>query len=151
MKTNQSKHWYIGCKIVQWRIKTQIHQTLKDTPYHLIYGQHPRVGISNLPVSPAILENLATEAQLQDIYLLMNSSFNGIEGQAAESSSLSLGKRKERSPQNSSKHTGEAQDAKRIALKEALLSTPTKEVPHVDISSPSDEKVAEEDVHPYVR
>jgi hypothetical protein len=150
MKTNQSKHWSIGCKIVQWRINTQIHQTLKDTPYHLTYGQHPRVGISNLPVSPAILENLATAAQLQDVYLSMNSSFNEIEGSAAESSSLSLGKRKERSPQDSSKRTGEARDAKRIALKEALLSTTTEEVPHVDISSPSDKKAAEEDVHPYV-
>jgi hypothetical protein len=98
------------------------------------------VGISKLPVSPAILDNLATEAQLQDVYSLMNSSFNEIEGPAAESSSLSLGKRKERSPQDSSKHTGEARDAKQIALKEALLSTSTKEVPHVDISSPSDKK-----------
>ncbi len=80
----------------------------------------------------------------------MNSSFNDIKGPAPESSSLSLGKRKERSLQDSSEHTGEAQDAKRIALKEALLSTPTKEVPHVDISSPSDEKAAEEDVCPYV-
>ncbi len=150
MKTNQSKHWSIGCKIVQWRIDMQIHQTLKDTPYHLTYGQHPRVGILNLPVSPALLENLATEAQLQDVYLLMNSSFNEIEGPAAESSSLSLGGHKERSPQDSSKHTGEAQDAKQIALKEALLSTPTKEVPHVNISSPSDEKAAEGDVRPYV-
>ena len=68
MKTNNSKHWSIGCKIVQWRINTQIHDTLKDTPYHLTYGQHPRVGISNLPVSTAILEKLATEAELQDVY-----------------------------------------------------------------------------------
>jgi hypothetical protein len=56
MKTNNSRHWSIGCKIVQWRINTQIHDTLKDTPYHLTYGQHPRVGMSNLPVSTAILE-----------------------------------------------------------------------------------------------
>ncbi len=115
MKTNNSKHWSIGCKIVQWRINTQIHDTLKDTPYHLTYGQHPWVGISNLPVSITILEKLATEAELQDVYLLMNSLFNEIKAPANESSSgsimkmgkdnapvilpLPLIKRKERSPQ----------------------------------------------------
>jgi hypothetical protein len=74
MKINNSKHWSIGCKIVQWRINTQVCQTIKDTPYHLTYGQHPWVGISNLPVSADILANLRTKAELQDVYLLMNSS-----------------------------------------------------------------------------
>ena len=55
-----------------WRINTQVHQTMNDTPYHLTYGQHPRVGISNLPVSAAILQNLSTEAELQDLYSTMN-------------------------------------------------------------------------------
>jgi hypothetical protein len=90
MKTNNSKHWSIRCNIVQWRINTQIYDTLKDTPYHLTYGQHPRVGISNLPVSPAILEKLATEAELQDVYSLMNSSFNEIDAPANESSPGSI-------------------------------------------------------------
>jgi hypothetical protein len=106
----------------------QIHDTLKDTPYHLTSGQHPWVGISNLPVSTAILERLATEAELQDVYLLMNSLFNQIDAPANESSSgsimkmgedsasvilpLPLSKRKERSPQELSVLTHEAQDAK---------------------------------------
>jgi hypothetical protein len=45
---------------------------MNDTPYHVTYGQHPRVGISNLPVSAAILQNLSTEAELQDLYSTMN-------------------------------------------------------------------------------
>ena len=68
MTTNKSKHWSIGCKMVQWRINTQIHQTLKDSPYHLTYGQHPRVGISNLPVMANVLARLVTEGQLHDVY-----------------------------------------------------------------------------------
>ena len=68
MKENNTKHWSIGCKITQWRYDTQVHQTLRDTPYHLTYGQHPRVGISNLPLSSEILKNLATEAELNDVY-----------------------------------------------------------------------------------
>jgi hypothetical protein len=47
MKTNNSTHWWIGCKIYQWRTDTQVHKTLKDTPYHLTYGTHPRVDILN--------------------------------------------------------------------------------------------------------
>ncbi len=45
---------------------------MKDTPYHVAYGQHPRVGISNLPVAAAILQNLSTEVELQDLYSSKN-------------------------------------------------------------------------------
>jgi hypothetical protein len=69
MKENNSTHWVIGCKICQWWYNTQVHQTMKDTPYHLTYGQHPRVGISNLPLAPSHLDNLSTEADLHAIYL----------------------------------------------------------------------------------
>ena len=71
MKENKTKHWSIGCKIAQWRYNTQVHQTLRDTPYHLTFGQHPRVGISNLPLSSEILKNLASEANLNDVYSRM--------------------------------------------------------------------------------
>jgi hypothetical protein len=85
MKTNNSKHWSVGCKIVQWRINTQIHQTLKDTPYHLTFSQHPRVGISNLPVAESVLAKLRTEAELNDVFSqIMKSSFNDAETTAVE-------------------------------------------------------------------
>ena len=71
MKTNDTTHWSVGCKIVQWRVNTQFHRTLKDTPYHLVYGMHPRVGISNLPISQSVLNKLVTEAQLNEVYCEM--------------------------------------------------------------------------------
>jgi hypothetical protein len=138
MKTNNSSNWAVGCKISQWRINTQHHQTIKDTPYHLTYGQHPRIGILNLPVSAKILSNLMTEAQLQDVYLSMN-----LDGEAALSideaeviadileeatesvaagselvsttplvPEATLGNRKERSAQTSNEKTRELRDAK---------------------------------------
>ncbi len=55
-----------------WRINTQVHRTIKDTPYYLTYGQHPRVGISNLPISADILQRLSTEAELHNLYSTMN-------------------------------------------------------------------------------
>jgi len=71
MKTNNTKHWSVGYKIVQWRVNTQFHRTLKDTPYHLVYGMHPRVGISNFPISQSVLNKLVTEAQLNKVYCEM--------------------------------------------------------------------------------
>jgi len=71
MSENKTKHWSVGCKIAQWRYNTQVHQTLRDSPYHLTFGQHPRVGISNLPLSSEILKNLVTEAELNDVYSSM--------------------------------------------------------------------------------
>jgi hypothetical protein len=145
MKTNNSQHWLIGCKIVQWRINTQVHQTIKDTPYHLTYGQHPRVGISNLTVSAEILANLRMEAKLQDVYSLMNSSINvasdcvvlpndGFDAAIAAVTiatadtlvdmlvSLSpLGKCKGRSPQDASQLSREICDAKRTAVSTAVV------------------------------
>jgi hypothetical protein len=150
MKTNNSQQLSIGCKIVQWRINTQDHQTIKGTPYHLTYGQHPWVGISNLPVSAEILANLRTEAKLQDMYSLMSSSINiasnsvvltddGFDAAIAAVTiatvdmlvdtlvSLSpLGMRKGRSPQAASQLSREICDAKRTAMSTAGGSTKTK-------------------------
>jgi hypothetical protein len=74
MKENNSKHWAIGCKIVQWRYNTQEHRTLKDTAYHLTFGQHPCVGISNIPIAPDILNKLSTESELIDLYSNLKSN-----------------------------------------------------------------------------
>jgi hypothetical protein len=68
MKENKSTQWSIGCKIAQWCYNTQVHHTLQDSPYHLTFGQHPCVGISNLPLLLKILQNLVTEADLNDVY-----------------------------------------------------------------------------------
>jgi hypothetical protein len=72
MKQNNSKRWAIGAKFCQWQYNTQIHSTIKDTPYHLTYGQHPRVGLSGLPINPNVLKSLVTEADLNDLYAGMN-------------------------------------------------------------------------------
>lgn len=67
MKDNNSTHWSVGCKFVQWRYNTQFHEAIKNVPFVLVYGQKPRVGISNLPISTDILDTLATEAELNKI------------------------------------------------------------------------------------
>ena len=64
MKMNNSTRWSIGCSKVAWQVNTQYHETIKNVPYVLTFGQRPRIGISNLPVDPSILDSLHTEAEL---------------------------------------------------------------------------------------
>jgi hypothetical protein len=166
MKTSNSQHWSICCKIVQWRINTQVHQTIDDTPYHLTYGQHPWVGISNLPVSADILANLRTEAELQDVGSLMNSSINvasncvvltkkgfdaaipAVTIATADTlvdmlvSLLPLRKRKGRSPQDASQLSREICDAKWTAMSTAVVQKQNEEVVYIDLTSPSGGKPA---------
>lgn len=62
MHENKSKHWAQSLPFIQWRCNTQIHRGIGNrTPYHLMFGQHPQVGISNLPIAPHMLASLATE------------------------------------------------------------------------------------------
>ena len=61
MIQNKTKNWSVGCKTVQWRYNTQYHSTLKTTPYELVFGIKPLVGLSTLPLSTEILNSLSTE------------------------------------------------------------------------------------------
>ena len=65
MQDNKSTHWAQALPFIQWRCNTQIHRGIGNrTPYHLMFGQHPHVGISNLPIDPKLLTNLATEVEM---------------------------------------------------------------------------------------
>ena len=72
MKRHNSTAWSVGCKMVQWQINTQFHETIKDTPYRLTYGQTPRIGISDMPLDPQFLSNLQTEEELNKITTFVN-------------------------------------------------------------------------------
>ena len=139
MKTNNSKHWAIGCKLMQWRINTQYHKTIKDTPYHLVYGQHPRVGISNLPVSKDVLNNLLTEAELNQVYSKFSAEPTGdvpqlpesfqeqvdaVADVATASALVSISPpqtKRKRSPPNINKDGRDVIRAKRDAMMEAVI------------------------------
>ena len=65
MRVNKTTRWSVGCKIVMWRYNTQIHRTIGNkSPYHITFGQLPRCGISNLPLTHDLLDSLHTEEQL---------------------------------------------------------------------------------------
>ena len=68
MKDIKSSHWGVGCYIICWRYNSQVHHELGNkTTYQFLIGQVPRVGISNLLISPALLDTLHTEAELNEV------------------------------------------------------------------------------------
>jgi len=67
MRDTGSRRWSIGCRIVMWRYNTQMHRTLGNVPYRLLFGQLPRVGISSLLLDPNLINSLATEAELNQV------------------------------------------------------------------------------------
>ena len=75
MAENNSKHWSIGCKIICWHYNTQIHRTIGNkSPYHVTFGQLPRCGISNFPLSTELLDSLHTEDELMAVLEPPNSN-----------------------------------------------------------------------------
>ena len=58
----------MGCRIVMWRVNTQQHRTIGDIPYSLMFGQLPRVGIAQLPLAQELIDRLATETALNDVF-----------------------------------------------------------------------------------
>jgi hypothetical protein len=50
MQENQSKNWSVGRLFVRWQINTLHSQAIGTSPYRLLTGQDPRVGLSSLPL-----------------------------------------------------------------------------------------------------
>ena len=42
-------------------------ETTKETPYNLLFGQTPRVNISDMPFDKKLLKSLATESELENL------------------------------------------------------------------------------------
>jgi hypothetical protein len=64
MTGNNMRRWSVGCWLMMWHYNTQQHWTVGEVPYHLVFGQHPRGGISRLHLEQDLLDRLATEADL---------------------------------------------------------------------------------------
>ena len=65
MHANKSTHWAQCLPFIQWQWNTQIHRGIGGrTPYHLMFGQKPQVGISSLPIDQSLFQSSATEADI---------------------------------------------------------------------------------------
>ena len=57
---NSTSSWSVGIPIIQWRMRnTQINRSTGNSiPYENLFGQKPRVGLSNLPMDSSLIETL---------------------------------------------------------------------------------------------
>ena len=67
MRDTHSRRWTVGCRVVMWRYNTQIHRTIGNVPFRLMFGQSPRVGISSLLLDTDLINTLSTKAQLNRV------------------------------------------------------------------------------------
>ena len=63
--------YYCCARIVcTWQYNSSRHRGVGNTiPYQLVFGQVPQVGISHLPLAPALIASLNTEAQYRHALL----------------------------------------------------------------------------------
>ncbi len=64
MRETENINWSIGCHLMMWHYNTQMHCTVDDVPYNLMFDHMPCFGISNLPLGNELIDSLATDVQL---------------------------------------------------------------------------------------
>ena len=67
MRETGNSNWSIGCHLMMWCYNTQMHRTVDDVPYNLLFGHMPHVGIFDLPLANELIKTLATEVQLNRV------------------------------------------------------------------------------------
>jgi hypothetical protein len=67
MRDTHSFRWSVGCHVIMWRYNTQMHCTLGNVPFCLMFGQSPCVGISSLLPNADLINTLSTKAQINHV------------------------------------------------------------------------------------
>ncbi|XP_068235771.1 KRAB-A domain-containing protein 2-like [Palaemon carinicauda] len=67
MYENQSSRWTIGVHFVQWQINISEHETIKTSPFKVMFGMEPKVGLASTVIPPNMLGNIRTEEYLDTI------------------------------------------------------------------------------------
>ena len=66
MRENNCQNWVVGRLFVRWQINTQVTRATGEMPYRAAFGQCPRVGLSSLPLDPALRASIQTELELNE-------------------------------------------------------------------------------------
>ena len=65
MQENNSKKWSVGLKFVQWQINISRHETTGHSPFKVTFGQEPQVGLGSSVLPMSVLNEIATEEDLE--------------------------------------------------------------------------------------
>ncbi|XP_068221741.1 KRAB-A domain-containing protein 2-like [Palaemon carinicauda] len=64
---NKSSRWSVGVHFVQWQINISEHETIKTSPFKVMLGIEPKVGLASTVIPPNMLGNIRTEEYLDTI------------------------------------------------------------------------------------
>jgi hypothetical protein len=67
MEDEKSKNWSWGIKFIAHKKNNRYHEGIKQIPYVLRYGQPCRVGLSRMNLPPALVNQLQSEEQLEEV------------------------------------------------------------------------------------
>ncbi|XP_068229732.1 KRAB-A domain-containing protein 2-like [Palaemon carinicauda] len=67
MYKNKSSRWSVGVHFVQWQINISEHETIKTSPFKVMFGIEPKVGLASTVIPPNMLGNIRTEEYLDTI------------------------------------------------------------------------------------
>jgi hypothetical protein len=66
MRENSCKNWSQGLRFVQFQKNSCHHRILQHSPYSVLFGTEPKVGLASTSLHPLIFNNITTEEQLDD-------------------------------------------------------------------------------------
>ena len=61
---NNNTHWSEGLRFVQFKKNRSYHRTIDQSPYSVLFGSDPKVGLSSSAIPKEILDTLETEEDL---------------------------------------------------------------------------------------
>jgi hypothetical protein len=65
IRENQCKKWSNGLRFVQFQKNSCHHRVLQHSPYSVLFGQEPKVGLASTSLPASIYNDLATEEELR--------------------------------------------------------------------------------------
>ncbi|KAL8578594.1 hypothetical protein ACOMHN_015050 [Nucella lapillus] len=64
MRENKTKKWSMGLRFVQWQINISEHETIRQSPFKVTFGEDPKVGLASTVVPRAMFGDVHTEEEL---------------------------------------------------------------------------------------
>jgi hypothetical protein len=64
IRENNSKKWAHGLRFVQFQKNSCHHRVIKHSPYSVLFGHEPKIGLASTSLPSSIFGNLTTEEEL---------------------------------------------------------------------------------------
>ncbi|CAF1096962.1 unnamed protein product [Didymodactylos carnosus] len=65
IRENSCKKWSQGLRFVQFQKNSCHHRVLKHSPYSVLFGHEPKIGLTSTSLHPSIFDSITTEEELE--------------------------------------------------------------------------------------